>query len=46
MYFRSGFGSNGDTSEKYTAVLPLLVPKPPGTRLPDFIESSCLENPI
>ena len=32
--------------EKHTDVLPLLVPKPPGTNRPDFVEFSYLENPI
>ena len=42
----SGFGSNGDTSEKYTACAPLLISNTPGTSPPDLVESSCLENPI
>ena len=46
LYFGSGHGSNSDTSEKYTAFLPLLLPEPPASSPPDFIESSHLENPI
>ena len=42
MCFGSVFGSNGDTSEKYTAFLPLVMPKPPGTSPPELIESSYL----
>ena len=46
LYFGSGFGSNGETTEKYTAFLPLLIRNPHGTSRRDFIESSCPENPI
>ena len=37
-----GFGSNGDTSEKYTVFLPFISPNPLGTGSPDLIECSVL----
>ena len=45
LYFVSGFGSSGETSEKYTAFQHLLCPKPPGASPPVFIESSFLLEP-
>ena len=40
------FGSSGDTSKKYTAFLPFLVPNLPCASPPDVVESSSLETPI
>ena len=47
LVLRVGVGSNGDTNEKCAVFFCLcFFPDPHGTSPSDFIESSCLENPM